>query len=176
MHAGETMHCKPCFKLFCSFLGSFVYNRIMLHSWFKCIIFEVFNSMQGINPACIQNMFEIKKSSCLMRDSSIMVQPKRNSTTFGWISFSNFGSNLWNDLPTHFKETTDFITFKDQLQLWSGPGVGVTKPIFSVPLFSQFFRMIKTVVTWMISSSCLAGVTAAELRRHLANMNIVESI
>ena len=41
------------------------------------------------------------------------------------------------------------------------PGVGVTKPIFSVPLFSQIFRMMKTVVTWMISSSYLAGVTAA---------------
>ena len=27
------------------------------------------------------------------------------------------------------------------------PGVGVTKPIFSVPLFSQFFGMMKTMVT-----------------------------
>ena len=35
----------------------------MLHSRFKCIILEVFKSIQGINPACIQNMFEIKKSS-----------------------------------------------------------------------------------------------------------------
>ena len=56
------------------------------------------------------------------------------------------------------------------------PGVRVTKPIFSVPLFSHFFRMIKTVVTCMISSSYLAGVTAAELRRHLANMNMIEII
>ena len=55
-------------------------------------------------------------------------------------------------------------------------GVGVTKPIFSVPLFSHFFGMMKTVVTWMISSSYLAGVTAAELRKHLANMNMIESI
>ena len=46
-------------------------------------------------------------------------------------------------------------------------GVGVSKPILSVPLFSQIFRMMKTVVTWIISSSYLAGVTAAELRRHL---------
>ena len=51
------------------------------------------------------------------------------------------------------------------------PRVGVTKPILSVPLFSHYFRLMKTVVTWMISSSYLAGVTAAELRRHLANMN-----
>ena len=55
-------------------------------------------------------------------------------------------------------------------------GVGVTKPIFSAPLFSHFFRIIKTVVTCMISSSYLAGVTAAELRRHLANMNMIEII
>ena len=55
-------------------------------------------------------------------------------------------------------------------------GVGVTKPIFSVPLFSHFFWMIKTVVTCMISSSYLAGVTAAVLRRHLANMNMIEII
>ena len=95
----------------------------MLHVRFKCIILEVFISMQGINPACIQNMFEIKKSSYSLRDSSIMVQPKRNSTTFGLRSFSYFGSKLWNDLPNHFKGTTDFITFKDQLQHWSGPNL-----------------------------------------------------
>ena len=57
---------------------------------------------------------------------------------------------------------------------WSRLGVGVTKPIFSIPLFSQLFRMTNTVVTCMISSSCLAGVTAAQLRRHLANINMIE--
>ena len=56
------------------------------------------------------------------------------------------------------------------------PGGGVTKPIFSVPLFPQIFRMIKTAVTCMISSSYLAGVTASALRRQLANMNMIESI
>ena len=57
----------------------------------------------------------------------------------------------------------------------SWPGVGVTKPIFSVPLFSQFFTMIKTLATCMIPHSYLTGVTAAELRRHLTNMNVIES-
>ena len=57
-----------------------------------------------------------------------------------------------------------------------GPGVGVTKPICSVPLFSHFVLNDKTVVTCMISSSYLAGVTAAERRRHLANMNMIEII
>ena len=58
--------------------------------------------------------------------------------------------------------------------IWSG--VGVSKPIFAVPLFSQFFRMIKTLFTCMISRSYLTGVTAAELRRHLTNMNVIEHI
>ena len=35
--------------------------------------------------------------------------------------------------------------------------------------------MLQTVATYMISSSFLAGVTAAGLRRHLANMNMIES-
>ena len=48
--------------------------------------------------------------------------------------------------------------------------VGVTKPIFSIPLFSQILRLIKTLVTCMISRS------AAELRRHLTDMNVIESI
>ena len=42
--------------------------------------------------------------------------------------------------------------------------------------FPIFFRMMKTVVTWTISSSYLAGGSAAELRRCLANMNMIESI
>ena len=44
------------------------------------------------------------------------------------------------------------------------------KPIFSVPLFSHFIRVIKTLITCMISQSELTGAAAAELQRHLANM------
>ena len=57
-----------------------------------------------------------------------------------------------------------FIIFRaDSENLWKNKrrhGVGVTKPIFSVPLFSQFFRIMKTKVTYMISLSYLTGVAA----------------
>ena len=39
------------------------------------------------------------------------------------------------------------------------PGVGVTKPIFSVPLFSSFFIIIKTLVTYIISCSYIWQVS-----------------
>ena len=53
---------------------------------------------------------------------------------------------------------------------------GVCSCVFSILLFSQFFKMIKTLVTCMISHSHLTGVTPAELWRHLTNMDVIENI
>ena len=54
------------------------------------------------------------------------------------------------------------------------PGVGVTKPISSVPLFSKIFSIVKTHVSSRISRSYLAGVAAAQLRWHLSNINVIQ--
>ena len=53
------------------------------------------------------------------------------------------------------------------------PGVGVTKPISSVPLFPQILSTVKTHFNYKIWRSYLTGVTAAELGRHLPNMNVI---
>ena len=55
-------------------------------------------------------------------------------------------------------------------------GVGVTKPILSVPLFSTFSVIVKTNVSYWISRLYLAGVAAAQLRWHLSNMNVIQGI
>ena len=53
---------------------------------------------------------------------------------------------------------------------WSKPEMGVTKPIFSVPLFSGFFfSIVGTHVSYWISRL----YSTAELRRHLSNMNVI---
>ena len=49
-------------------------------------------------------------------------------------------------------------------------------PMFFVPLFSFFFRIIKTLASYTMSHSYLSGVTAAEPRRHLENINAIQSI
>ena len=41
------------------------------------------------------------------------------------------------------------------------PGVGVTKPISSVPLFSHFFTFMSNLVIYGVSRSYLANVSAA---------------
>ena len=55
-----------------------------------------------------------------------------------------------------------------------GPGVGVTKPISSVPLFSEFFSIVKTYVRYWISRLYLAGIAAAQLRWYLSNMKVIQ--
>ena len=57
-----------------------------------------------------------------------------------------------------------------------GTGVGVTKPISSVPLFSDFFSIIKTHATYWISRLYLTGIAAAQLRWHLSNINVIRII
>ena len=56
----------------------------------------------------------------------------------------------------------------------SDSGVGVTKPISSVPSFSWLFVIVKIVVTYWIPRSYLTDVTAAQLRWHLSNMKVIE--
>ena len=55
-------------------------------------------------------------------------------------------------------------------------GVGVTKPISSVPLFSEIFSIAKTRVSYWISRLYLTGVAAAQLRWHLSNINVIQII
>ena len=82
---------------------------------------------------------------------------------FVWKCFQSILSIVWT---FHWIE---FTVWNSKLMIMSCHGniFRITKPIFSVPLFSQFFRMIKAAVTCMISSSYLTGVTAVELRIHL---------
>ena len=53
-------------------------------------------------------------------------------------------------------------------------GVGVTKPISSVQLFSEIFNIVKTHIMYSISCLYLASVAAAQLRWHLPNMNVIQ--
>ena len=57
------------------------------------------------------------------------------------------------------------------LQSW--PRVGVTKVPFVNFSVSKIFDLAKVPVTFFKSHSYLTGVTAAELRQHLSNMNVV---
>ena len=72
----------------------------------------VFKSLNSLNPLCLNNIFSKKSVPYLMRDSYIIEQPKRRTTTFGLRSLSYVDAKVWNELPTYLKETTDLNDFK----------------------------------------------------------------
>ena len=77
--------------------------------------------------------------------------------------------------PDHVHLCNGWLLSKQRYQIayWLGlvfmaveePGVGVTNPIFSVPLFSTFSIIVKTNANYWISRLYLAG-----------NMNVIQGI
>ena len=112
------------------------------------------------------NVFEVLRSREILNQAHVTLT---RCTLHDWCSIHTSMKGV--NLSIHLALVI-YVAFNGSKPPWGG----VTKPIFSVPLFSQFFRIMKTVVTLMISSSYLAGVTTAELRKHLANMNMIENI
>ena len=58
----------------------------------------VFKSFNSLNPPCLNDIFSKKCLPYRMRDSFIIEQPKRRTTTFGLRSFSYVGVKVWNEL------------------------------------------------------------------------------
>ena len=56
------------------------------------------------------------------------------------------------------------------------PGEEATKPISSVPLFCEIFRIFKTHISYQISRLYLTGVSAAQLRWHLSKIQIIQEV
>ena len=81
----------------------------------------VFKSINSLNPPCLNDIFSKKSVPYRMRDSYIIEQPKRRTTTFGLILFSYVGTRVWNELPTYLKETADLNDFKSLFNTWNGP-------------------------------------------------------
>ena len=78
----------------------------------RLMTLTVFESLNSLNPPCLNDIFTKKCMPYSLRDSSIIEQPKRRTTTFGLRSFSYAGAKLWNELPNYVKEMADLSDFK----------------------------------------------------------------
>ena len=73
------------------------------------------------------------------------------------------------------KYSISFITYKDTPPPILS-GVGVTKAPFVNFSVSKIFDLSKVLVAFFESLSYLTGITAAELRRYLPNINVIFNI
>jgi hypothetical protein len=87
----------------------------------RTIASEVFKSLNNLNPAFMNEMFEVKNVSYDLRDSKILCQPKFNNITYGKSTFKYYGGHIWNGLPNEIKTSTDIDQFKSLLRTWEGP-------------------------------------------------------
>ena len=93
-------------------------------------------------------------------------------------SFNKVSVSYTKDNPINEDHQLLAVSYGFSIQTfqWWCSRVGVTKPISFVPLFSEFFSIVKTHVRYRISRWYLTGVAAAQLRWHLSNMNVIERI
>ena len=96
-------------------------TNTLLINRLRLMALTVFKSINSLNPPCLNDIFSKKSVPYRMRDSCIIEQPKRRTTTFGLRSFSYVGAKVWNELPTYLKATTDLNDSKSLLDTWNEP-------------------------------------------------------
>ena len=85
----------------------------------QSIATEAFKCINNINPPFMHNMLEEKNVNYNLRNDSLVLVPKVNTTNYGLHSFRFYASHLWNILPNHIKNCDNVLSFKCALKDWS---------------------------------------------------------
>ena len=78
----------------------------------RLLAIEVYKCVKKFNPEYLNDILILKESPYGRRDDSILVRPEVNTTNYGLKSFRNYGSKLWNILPSSFKTSLNIEDFK----------------------------------------------------------------
>ena len=102
----------------------------ILQTRIKRIAIEVYKSINGLNPSYLRSIFEIRNIPYVLRDSSRLDQPLKQTTNYGLRSINYLGSKIWNTLPMHIKNSPDIISLKLALRGWSGVDIESSETSF----------------------------------------------
>ena len=95
----------------------------VLQSRLRSMTLEVFKCIRSLGPPCLSDLFTVKPLEYNMRNSTKLVQPARQGTTYGLRTVSYVGAKLWNDLPFDSIDIYDMEVddFKQYLREINGP-------------------------------------------------------
>ena len=87
----------------------------------RSLALEVFKALNHVSPSFICDIFKenVRTHRYNLRGNALIHSHSR-TTRFGLHSFNHLGVSVWNSLPVHFRETTDFNTFKGLIKTWYG--------------------------------------------------------
>ena len=80
----------------------------------RTLAFEIFKSLNEINPPYMKNIFTPKENT-KVRQNDIIVK-RINTSTFGTQSLRSLAPKIWNNLSSNIKSETLFPKFKEYRQ------------------------------------------------------------
>ena len=88
---------------------------------FRCLCTEIYKTVNNINPAFMNEIFKLRKTSKEARKQQKLnlEVPVVNQTTFGVKSIRFYGPKIWNSLPFHIKSSENLETFKNIIKNWN---------------------------------------------------------
>ncbi len=88
----------------------------------RALCIEVFKCIHKLAPPYLSELFTLRdKSIHNTRSARALIQSHCESVNNGLKTFVNYSTHLWNNLPNHFKNTTDLDNFKALVGTWLGP-------------------------------------------------------
>ena len=80
----------------------------------RSLCIEIFKTLNNINPAFMNEMFELSKTNRAVRNQYKLnlEVPIINQVTFGAKSIRYLGPKIWNSLPFHIKSSENYTTFR----------------------------------------------------------------
>ena len=78
----------------------------------------MYKCVNNLNPQYLNKLFVKNEHPYEMRDSSKLIQSKFCTYTYGYKSFTYYGSKLWNGLPPAIKGSENIHVFKRKITEW----------------------------------------------------------
>ena len=102
----------------------------ILVSRLKKILIEVFKTLKKSNPSYLHSLYALKDTKYNLRNEMSIIQPNRNTVTYGTRSLAYIGAKLWNDMKFNFEnfEDIDLEEFERMIASWNGPDSNSTYP------------------------------------------------
>ena len=85
----------------------------------RTLALEIFKTLQNLNPIFMEEIFQ-KTKWMTHRPNNIQVNTHK-TVKYGDKGLRTLGPQIWNSLPEHIKNETDYIKFKEYISQWFGP-------------------------------------------------------
>ena len=95
-------------------------KSVMDVTWFRGFSIEIFKTLNNINPAFMNEIFELRKTKRAVQNQYKLnlEVPIINQVIFGAKSIRYLGRKTWNSLPFHIKFSESYTTFKRIIKNW----------------------------------------------------------